>query len=125
MLAAEKLEMQSVGLTSIKADSIFFNGKNSIQQKTSTYLVNSATIGLKGSAEIHVLSTSNIKLDGSNVLLQQGAPVVNVADLDDTTGSINLPTPPAHEVGHSADVKPDPTPGNIGGDHIDDATTTA
>jgi len=122
MLAAEKLEMQSVGLTSIKADSIFFNGQNSIQQKTGVYLVNSATIGLKASGETHLLATGDIKLDGADVKLQQGAPVVDVADLDDTTGAINLPTPPAHEVGRSVDVKPSPTPGTMGASHIDEST---
>jgi hypothetical protein len=123
MLSAEKLEMQSVGITSIKADSILSNAYNSIQQKADVYLVNASTIGLKSSGETHLLATGDIKLDGANVKLQQGAPVATVSDLDDTTGAVNIPTPPAHEVGHSADVKPDPTPGNIGGNHIDDAKT--
>jgi hypothetical protein len=64
---------------------------------------------------------------GSQIHMNDGgsvgsATVADVADLEDTTGAINLPTPPAHEMGRSADVKPDPTPGNIGADHIDETT---
>lgn len=149
MLAAEKIEIQSVGITSVNGDSVIVTGKNSIQQKTDAYLLNSSTIGLKSSGDTNistgdlVLNSSTLGLKssgyttiqaggfanilGSQIHMNDGgsvgsATVADVADLEDTTGAINLPTPPAHEMGRSADVKPDPTPGNIGADHIDETT---
>ena len=149
MLAAEKIEIQSVGITSVNGDSVIVTGKNSIQQKTDAYLLNSSTIGLKSTGDANistgdlVLNSSTLGLKssgyttiqaggfanilGSQIHMNDGgsvgsATVADVADLEDTTGAINLPTPPAHEMGRSSDVKPDPTPGNIGSDHIDDTT---
>jgi hypothetical protein len=147
MLAAEKIEIQSVGITSVNGDSVIVTGKNSIQQKTDAYILNSSTIGLKSTGDTNI-STGNLVLNsstlglkssgyttiqaggfanilGSQIHMNDGgsvgsATVATVADLEDTTGAINLPTPPAHEMGHSADVKPDPTPGNIGADYIDE-----